>query len=534
MKRLLSILLLLPPLLPVRGQEADQMALSQIFKTYQAIQYLYVDSVNSTQLAEAAIRGMMEKLDPHSEYLTPEQFKALNESLGGNFDGIGIRYQMSNDTLIVINTVAGGPSAKVGISSGDRILRADGEAISGVKMNNNEVQKRLRGPKGTSVHLDVQRGREMIAFDVIRDKIPVQSVNAAYMAAPGIGYIKVDRFAQTTPMEFATALDSLTQLGMNDLITDLRDNGGGLLTAAVELANFFIPADRTIVYTQGRTQNKEIYRTWASKKFPGRLVVLVDEESASASEIFTGAVQDYDRGIVVGRRTFGKGLVQRQVTLPGDAMLKLTVSHYYTPSGRCIQKPYKKGNKKDYYKDLVERYNKGEYFSMDSIHFPDSLKYKTEGGRTVYGGGGIMPDIFVPLDTTLVNRTHRDIIARGTLNRFVLRYFADHQRRLRKQYPEFRDFNHGFSVSPEMLAELHDKALSDSVRLDSAEWVACQPLLSTQLKAQIAADLYTDSAFSEIMNLTNQIYLRALDLLLKEDEYLEILRPAPHSGKAAS
>lgn len=533
MKRIISVLATLFVLLPLRAQEIEKTALGQIFQALQAIEYFYVDTVSSSQLAEAAIRGMLDRLDPHSEYLTPDQFKALNESLGGNFDGIGIRYQMSNDTLIVINTIPGGPSAKVGILSGDRILRADGDPISGVKMSNNDVQKHLRGPKGTVVHLDVRRGRENIAFDVTRDKIPVNSVNAAYMAAPGIGYIKVDRFAQTTPMEFATALDSLTALGMTDLITDLQDNGGGLLTAAVELANFFIPAGKTVVYTQGRNLSKEIYQTFPGKKFQGRLVVLVDEESASSSEIFTGAIQDYDRGVVVGRRTFGKGLVQRQVMLPGDAMLKLTASHYYTPSGRCIQKPYEKGNRKDYYKDLLDRYNKGEYFSMDSIHFPDSLKYRTEGGRTVYGGGGIMPDVFVPLDTTMVTRTHRNIIARGTLNRYILRYFSDNQRRLRKRYPTFRDFNGGFSVSDEMLQEIHDRAVADSVKIDSAEWVGSLPLLSTQVKAQIAADLYNDSAFSEIMNLTNRIYRRALDMLLKGREYWEILHAESGAANAA-
>ena len=533
MKRIFSVLQMLLCLLPLRAQEVDRTAMEQIFRTFQAIQYFYVDSVGPDALAEAAVRGMMDKLDPHSEYLNPEQVKALNESLGGNFDGIGIRYQMSNDTLIVINTIPGGPSARVGILSGDRILRADGDPISGVKMSNANVQKHLRGPKGTVVRLDVERGREHIVFSVTRDKIPVNSVSAAYMAAPGIGYIKVDRFAQTTALEYATALDSLTRLGMKDLITDLQDNGGGLLTSAVELANFFIPAGKTVVYTQGRTAEKDIYRTVDSKKFSGRHIILVDEQSASSSEIFTGAIQDYDLGVVVGRRTFGKGLVQRQVMLPGDAMLKLTASHYYTPSGRCIQKPYEQGNRKDYYKDLLDRYNHGEYFSMDSIRFPDSLKYKTEGGRTVYGGGGIMPDVFVPLDTTLVTRTHRNIIARGTLNRYVLRYFSDNQRKLRKRYPSFRDFNESYAVSPEMLQEIHDRAVADSVKIDSAEWVAAQPLLATQVKAQIAADLYNDSAFSEIMNLTNRIYLRALDVLLKGREYWEILRTDSVRNKVA-
>lgn len=368
-----------------------------------AISNLYVDQVDENKLVESAIVKMLEQLDPHSTYSDPEEVKALNEPLQGNFDGIGIQFNMATDTLFVIQPVSGGPSEKVGILAGDRIIEVNDTVIAGVKMTTEDVMRRLRGKRGTEVTVKVMRRgvKELLPFTIKRDKIPVYSLDASYMVDKKIGYIRVNRFAATTGKEFADALHRLQKEGMRDLILDLQGNGGGYLNAAIELANQFLGKKELIVYTEGRRNPRAEFDAEGNGDFlNGRLVVLVDEFSASASEIVTGALQDWDRAIVVGRRTFGKGLVQRPIDLPDGSMIRLTVARYYTPSGRCIQKPYE--SIEQYNKDLIDRYNRGEMLSADSIHFPDSLKYKTlKLGRTVYGGGGIMPDYFVPVDTTM-------------------------------------------------------------------------------------------------------------------------------------
>ena len=368
-----------------------------------AISNLYVDQVDENKLVESAIVKMLEQLDPHSTYSDPEEVKALNEPLQGNFDGIGIQFNMATDTLFVIQPVSGGPSEKVGILAGDRIIEVNDTVIAGVKMSTEDVMRRLRGKRGTEVTVKVMRRgvKELLPFTIKRDKIPVYSLDASYMVDKKIGYIRVNRFAATTGKEFADALHRLQKEGMRDLILDLQGNGGGYLNAAIELANQFLGKKELIVYTEGRRNPRAEFDAEGNGDFlNGRLVVLVDEFSASASEIVTGALQDWDRAIVVGRRTFGKGLVQRPIDLPDGSMIRLTVARYYTPSGRCIQKPYE--SIEQYNKDLIDRYNRGEMLSADSIHFPDSLKYKTlKLGRTVYGGGGIMPDYFVPVDTTM-------------------------------------------------------------------------------------------------------------------------------------
>ena len=428
-----------------------------------AIANLYVDEVNEDKLVEDAIVSMLKELDPHSLYSNPEEVKALNEPLQGNFDGIGIQFNMATDTLFVIQPVSGGPSEKVGILAGDRIIEVNDTVIAGVKMSTENIMRRLRGKRGTKVNVKVQRRgvSGLLPFTITRDKIPVYSLDASYMVNKHIGYIRVNRFAATTGKEFEEALHRLQKAGMKDLILDLQGNGGGYLNAAIELANQFLGKNELIVYTEGRRNPRAEFEAEGSGDFlKGRLIVLVDEYSASASEIVTGAIQDWDRGLVVGRRSFGKGLVQRPVDLPDGSMIRLTVARYYTPSGRCIQKPYE--NIEEYNRDLIDRYNRGEMLSADSIHFPDSLKYKTlRLGRTIYGGGGIMPDYFVPVDTTMYTDYYLALRDKGAIVQQNLKLVDAHRTEWLKQYKDFRHFEKEFEITPAMLDDL--KALGKSL-----------------------------------------------------------------------
>ncbi|MBR1500275.1 MAG: S41 family peptidase, partial [Bacteroidaceae bacterium] len=447
-----AALQLLP--LAVSAQISDALRKLQIAEY--ATTQLYVDSVDENKLVEDAIRGMLEKLDPHSTYSDAKEVKQMNEPLNGNFEGIGVQFNMIDDTLMVIQPVTNGPSEKVGIIAGDRIVSVNDTAIAGVKMSKEELMRRLRGPKDTKVVLGVVRSgiKDRLTFTVVRDKIPVKTVDAAYMIRPGIGYIRIGNFGATTHQEFCEALQALSRQGMNDLILDLQENGGGYLQAAVNISNELLNKDELIVYTEGRRIPRQEYRALGEGQFrKGKIVVLVDEYTASAAEIVTGAVQDQDRGYVVGRRTFGKGLVQRPIDLPDGSMIRLTIAHYYTPSGRCIQKPYEKGNQKDYAMDVVNRLRKGELTNQDSIHFADSLKFKTlHRQRTVYGGGGIMPDYFVPLDTTRYTSLHRQLAAKGIVIQQNLRFVDNHRQQLKKDYPDFARFKEQFEV-PQSLTD---------------------------------------------------------------------------------
>jgi carboxyl-terminal processing protease len=516
---------------PIAAAESEvdlKTAMQQVQQAFLWIEHFYVDSVDVETMSANAIRGILRELDPHSTFLTPEEVRKANEPLEGNFDGIGIHYQMDRDTLVVINTIIGGPSEKVGLRAGDRILTVNDTTIAGVKMDNDNIQRRLRGPKGTVVRVGVQRGTEpeLIPFDITRGTIPINSVDAAYLVTPEVGYIKVSRFGKNTHEEMMQAADSLRALGMKHTIIDLQGNGGGYLGTAFDMAGEFLPKGSPVVYTEGRAVKRDEYNTTSKGKYTdGRLVVLIDEQSASASEIFSGAMQDLDRGVIVGRRSFGKGLVQRPVPLPGGAMIRLTVSHYYTPSGRCIQKPYTKGDKASYDRDLSDRYKNGELTSADSIHFADSLRYYTRGGRTVYGGGGIMPDVFVPVDTAKMTRTHRNILARGTYNRYVLRYFNTNHDRLLSRYPKVDDYLTGFTVTPAMLEDLRREAAADSVKMDSTEFEQSRELLSLQLKASLASDLYGTSAYYRAIAPASDILQRAVEIITDEKRYGALLRP---------
>lgn len=495
---------------PLRKLQIAEMAISN----------LYVDSVDEKKLVEDGIRGMLEKLDPHSTYSNAEEVKAMNEPLQGNFDGIGVQFNMVDDTLLVIQPVSGGPSEKIGILAGDRIVTVNDTAIAGVKMAKEEIMKRLRGPRSTKVKLGiVRRGiSELLTFIVKRDKIPVNSLDAYYMIRPKVGYIKIGSFGATTYDEFMTAVDKLKKQGMKDLILDLQDNGGGYLQAAVQIAGEFLPKNDLIVYTNGRRTPRSEYKAKGNGKLTeGKVVVLVNDFTASAAEIVTGAIQDQDRGTVVGRRTFGKGLVQRPVDLPDGSMIRLTIAHYYTPSGRCIQKPYKKGDLLDYAMDLDNRLKHGEMTNSDSIHFADSLKFQTlRKHRTVYGGGGIMPDVFVPLDTTQYTKLHRQLVAKGYVISNSLRYIDNNRKQLRKLYPDFKSFDERFRVP----AELTDSVLAEAARnkikpKDDAELQKTLPQLQNQLKGLVARDIFDMNEYFAIVNRNNNIVLKGVEEIEK-------------------
>lgn len=485
-----------------------------------AIKSLYVDSVDEKKLVEDGIRGMLEKLDPHSSYSTPKEVKALNEPLAGNFEGIGVQFNMIEDTLLVIQPVTGGPSEKVGIVAGDRIVSVNDSAIAGVKMAKEEIMRRLRGPKGTKVVLGiVRRGiPDVITFKVTRDKIPVNTIDATYMIRPGVGYVRIGSFGAATHSEFIESIAKLKEQGMRDLILDLQGNGGGYLQAAVDIANELLPKNDLIVYTSGRRVPRMEYRAKGDGFLQdGKIVVLVDEYTASAAEIVTGAVQDQDRGTVVGRRTFGKGLVQRPIDLPDGSMIRLTIAHYYTPAGRCIQKPYEKGKADDYAMDVYNRLKHGELTNADSIHFADSLKcFTLRKHRTVYGGGGIMPDHFVPLDTLAYTNLHRQLSARSFIINTNLKYVDKHRKELKKRYTSFEDFKQNFVFPKDeidaMIAEAEKSNLKPK---DKEELEKTLPRLSLQLKALVARDLWDMSEYFAIMNEDSEIVRKGIEEILK-------------------
>jgi len=485
-----------------------------------AVKNLYVDSVDEKKLVEDGIRGMLEKLDPHSTYSNPQEVKAMNEPLQGNFDGIGVQFNMVDDTLLVIQPVSGGPSEKVGIMAGDRIVSVNDTAIAGVKMSKEEIMKRLRGPRGTKVDLGiVRRGiAGTLTFKVKRDKIPVNSLDAYYMIAPKVGYIRIGNFGATTYDEFMTAVETLQKEGMADLILDLQDNGGGYLQAAVQIAGEFLPKGDLIVYTNGRrTPRMEYTSKGNGRLMSGRIVVLVNDFTASAAEIVTGAIQDQDRGTVVGRKTFGKGLVQRPIDLPDGSMIRLTVAHYYTPSGRCIQKPYTKGENLDYAMELDNRLKHGEMTNSDSIHFADSLKFQTlRKHRTVYGGGGIMPDVFVPLDTTQYTSLHKQLVAKGLVISNSLRYIDNNRKKLRRLYPDFKTFDSLFSVPKELTDSVLSEASRQNIKpKDDTELQKTLPLLQNQLKGLVARDLFDMNDYFAIVNRNNNIVQKGLEEITK-------------------
>lgn len=490
---------------------------------------LYVDNVDEEKIVENAVRGILENLDPHSSYSTKEETTSSQETMQGSFSGIGIQFNMQKDTLYVVQTIAGGPSEKVGILPGDRFIAVDDSIIAGRKLKNTDIMKRLRGPKGTKVNIKVKRGSnaELLEFRITRDDIPLNSIDAVYMADGKTGYIRLSRFAATSYKEFKDAITKLKKQGMQQLILDLTDNGGGYMQIAAQIANEMLNRGNLIVYTQGRKSPRQNLNADGSGTFrTQKVVVMINQFSASASEILSGAVQDWDRGVVVGRRSFGKGLVQREFLLPDSSSFRLTIARYYTPSGRNIQKPYVKGDREDYDKDIIDRYNHGELQSADSTHFADSLKHTTlRLHRTVYGGGGIMPDVFVPLDTTQYTDYHRRLVAKGIIPQFALRYVDKNRADLKAQYPDAQKFIKEFTVTDEMLNNLVDAGKAEKVDFDKSQFAKSKEMLRTFVKAAIANDLFSTGAYFQIVNEQNDIYKEALSIINDDARYRKIISP---------
>lgn len=497
----------------------------------QAISKLYVDSVDQNKLVEDAIEGMLKNLDPHSSYTNAKETQELNEPLEGSFSGIGISFNMATDTLYIIETISGGPSERVGILPGDRILKVNDTIIAGVKMPNSDIMRRLRGPKGTDVDVKILRydagTPDTIDFRITRDNIPIYSVDAAYIVEPGIGYIRLNKFGAETHKEFTEALSKLKKEGMKNLILDLSDNGGGYLNASVELLGELLPKGSLAVFTEGTNSPKYEYFAFPSGNKPlfgeERLVVMINQFSASAAEITAGAVQDWDRGVVVGRRSFGKGLVQRPVPFPDGSMMRLTVAHYYTPTGRDIQKPYTKGNAEAYAHDIIDRFNHGELMHADSIKYIDSLKVNTMLlNRPIYGGGGISPDRFVGLDTTENTKYYRQVMAKGHINKLAIKTVDRNRKEILAQYPDDSSFLKNYQVSDSLLQELYDMATADKIEFDAEQEKLSRSLFSMVLKGLIGRDIYESATYFKVYNERDPMMRKALEII-KTKEYDEIL-----------
>lgn len=473
----------------------------------------YVDEVKTEDLVEKAITDMLEELDPHTAYIPVEEQEYSRSQLEGNFDGIGIEYNIFRDTIYVVSPLSGGPSERVGLLTGDKIIKVNEENVAGIGIKTRGVLDRLRGPKGTHVTVSILRKSsvDLLDFDIVRDKIPQFSVDASYMIDNEIGYIKVNRFTATTFEEFKQALAKLDGQGLQKLVLDLTGNPGGYMNMAIQMADEFLPGDPMIVFTKGKefryNQEHKAGRTGIFEDRP--LIVLIDEGSASASEIVSGAIQDNDRGLVVGRRSFGKGLVQMPIDLSDGSELRLTISRYYTPSGRSIQRSYE-GGKEDYYSDIYNRYNSGEMYNADSIHQNDSLKYATAKGRTVYGGGGIMPDYFIPVDTTGNSVYLNRLFTTNAIREYSLTYSDSNRDKL--EGDGFETYFADFEVNDKMLKELIAVAKESGLPFNKAQFNHSKDLIKLYLKAQIARGIWNNDGFYPIYNQSNEIYMQAIQL----------------------
>ncbi len=473
----------------------------------------YVDTISTTRLVNEAIQHMLHKLDPHSAYIPASDRVAANEDLRGNFDGIGVEFNIFNDTVVVVSALSGGPSETLGIQSGDKIVEVDGKSLAGVSVTTMDVMKALKGPKGTQVKVTLLRRNQELEYTITRDKIPNHSVDVAYMVTPEIGYIKVNRFSATTYEEFQQGLKKLKEKGMQKLILDLQGNPGGYMNMAIEMADEFLGSGKRIVSQKGkeRKYNAEASATSRGQFEKGDLIVLVNEGSASASEILAGALQDNDRALVVGRRSFGKGLVQSPFDLSDGSELRLTISRYYTPSGRSIQKPYV--DEDEYAMDIISRYNHGEFFHADSIKLNDTLKYLTLNGRSVYGGGGIMPDYFVPLDTTLNSHYLNELYTSTSIQEYTFQYAEDHREALIEK--GFDHYFENFVVTDEMINGLVKIGQRNKVKPDYKDLRMRKRLFQTHMKAQIARKLWANDGFYPVFNQTNEVYMKAVKLFDK-------------------
>ena len=524
MKKLFLCLILLPQMVFAQKMNVSDEQQLKLLQTINAIKNLYVDTVNQRQLVDNAIVGMLEKLDPHSTFITAKDVKMANEDLQGSFDGVGIQFQMMRDTLLVMQTISNCPAEKVGIVMGDRIIQVDTVNIAGVKIETNRIKKLLRGNRGTKVKVKVVRtgSPEPIDFVITRDKIPIYSIDAAYEIAPNVGYIKINNFSATTMDEYHLAFAKFKAKGIKQLIIDLQSNGGGRLDMAQRLCNEFLPKNKLIVYTQGENQPRMDFNATSEGGFEkGDLVILVDEYSASASEIVAGALQDWDRAVIVGRRTFGKGLVQRPLSLIDGSEIRLTVARYYTPSGRNIQKPYE-GGKEKYYKELMDRFKHGELQNKDSINFPDSLKYKTLVlKRTIYGGGGIMPDVFVPLDTMRYTQYHKRIWAKGIINQVITEYLENQKDHIKNQFVTFGNFNANYVVPENLLEKMVEAATKEEIEYNEEQFEKSKAIILLQIKARVASNNWESGDFYKVINVNDETIQKGLDVLKNYKRYLK-------------
>jgi carboxyl-terminal processing protease len=525
-KSFLNLRLLFTGLLLVsfvsNAQKSETNSGYKIGEIIDQINRFYVDEVNEKELTEKAITGLLEQLDPHSSYISKEDVEDANEKINGSFVGVGIRFQILKDTLVVVQTIPGGPSEKVGLLAGDKIVMIESENVAGVGLKNGQVREKLLGEKGTKVKVEVVRGsaKRNLNFTITRDKIPVFSVDTYYMIRPEIGYLKLNSFSRTTLEEMETGLNFLKEQGMKSLVLDLQGNGGGLLYSAQKVADMFLSGDKLVVYSVGKAQPRTDLNSGELGLFEkGKMIILTDEYTASASEIVSGAIQDWDRGLIVGRRTFGKGLVQRPINLSDGSQIRLTIARYYTPSGRFIQKPYDDVN--EYRNDLTQRYLNGEFTSLDSIKLPDSLKHTTlVTKRVVYSGGGIMPDIFVPLDTTGITDLYRVIARGGYFNSFVLTYLQQNRKKIEKEYPDFEKFKANFEINSSLEKEFINYISKENkdFKMNNEELAISKRLIDSRLKATFAQDLWGTSEFYQIYNENNEILQKAIKVLT-ENQY---------------
>jgi len=500
------------------GAGSRGMSYNKLQDILRYIEGEYVDSVDAEELTEEAILALLAELDPHSAYISAEEFSAVNDPLLGSFEGIGVQFNMQQDTILVLHVIAGGPSEKAGLRDGDRILRVDGEEVAGRSLSTLDVMRRLKGDKGTRVEVEVLRRGvgQLIPFTIIRDVIPTYSIDISFMPEEGLGYIRLSRFSMTTAEEFDRALNQLNEQGMDKLILDLRGNSGGYLDAAIALADEFLQDDQLIVYTQGRSRPKRFAYSTQDGDFEDRpLVLLIDEGSASASEILAGAVQDNDRGIIVGRRSFGKGLVQEQLQLPDGSALRLTVARYYTPTGRCIQRPYD-GGVEQYERDFLQQIHGMRAGHPDSLDFPDSLRYLTPKGKVVYGGGGIMPDVYVSAETDSLLRFYNQLVNAGVIFQYAFDY-TDRNRASLQRFATVNAFNEGFRVDDRLMEEMLQRAYRDGLAEDAEGLAYADSRIRDLMKAYIARNLFSEEGFYPIYLQLDPVYRKALQLLMEEN-----------------
>jgi carboxyl-terminal processing protease len=519
---LLLTFLLIFPVAQINAQSSVQKNQLKFGRLLRLIDGYYVDTININALTEKAVVKVLSELDPHSTYISKDEVKKMNEPLKGNFEGIGISFNIFKDTLLVTSTISGGPSEKVGLRGGDRIVDVDGKNIAGIGLKNSDVFDLLRGDKGTRVDLKVLRKgvEELLDFTIIRDKIPIFSIDASFMLNKSTGYIKLNKFAATSTEEFLAAIKKLEKENVKNLVFDLRGNTGGYLKTAIEISDQFLGDRSLVVYTEGTNDLKREYKASARGTFEkGNLVILINESSASASEIVSGAIQDWDRGVIIGRRSFGKGLVQKPFLLTDGSMVRLTTAHYYTPSGRCIQKSYKKGVK-EYRKDYIHRMENGEMFSADSIKFDESQKCKTlVNGRTVFGGGGIMPDIFIPMDTSAHYRYINKLRRKSVIYNYALDYIDSNRKELLNKYPEFNKFNKNFEVTDKMVSEIVEKGVKEKVEKDDESLIFSRNDMKKEIKAIIARDLFSRNDFYKILLEDDKVILKAIEVIENKKSY---------------